>query len=151
MKLEMLRVYLDNCCYNRPFDDQSSKKILFETEAKLFIQEKIKLGELELVWSFILDYENNQNMDSRRKEEIFKFEKYSKVYFIGTNDTQILSEKLYSYGIKKKDSIHLASAIETNCDYFITTDIGIIKKKSFFSEIAIINPIDFIIQIGETK
>lgn len=151
MIFKVIRVYLDNCCYNRPFDDQNSIKIFFETEAKLFIQEKIKLGELELVWSFILDYENNQNMDTGRKEEIFKFEKYAKVYFVGTNKTGILSEKFYSLGIKKKDSIHLACAVETNCDYFITTDFGILKKKSLFSEILIINPIDFIIQIGETK
>ena len=33
-----MRVYVDNCCYNRPFDDQSQSKVLIETEAKLLIQ-----------------------------------------------------------------------------------------------------------------
>lgn len=27
----ILKIYLDNCCYNRPFDDQSQIKIHLET------------------------------------------------------------------------------------------------------------------------
>ena len=34
-------VYMDLCCFNRPFDDQSQPRIYLETEAKLFIQRKI--------------------------------------------------------------------------------------------------------------
>jgi hypothetical protein len=45
----------------------------------------------------------------------------------------------------------LACAIETKSDYFITTDKGILNKKNQISEISILNPVDFIIQIGETK
>ncbi|GAK55959.1 hypothetical protein U27_02920 [Candidatus Vecturithrix granuli] len=37
-----MRIYLDNCCFNRPFDDQNQIKIKLETEAKLYIQEKIR-------------------------------------------------------------------------------------------------------------
>ena len=53
-----MKIYLDNCCFNRPFDDQKQIKIQVDTEAKLFIQTKILENELELVWSYILDYEN---------------------------------------------------------------------------------------------
>jgi len=28
-----LKIYLDNCCYNRPFDEQSQDLIRLETEA----------------------------------------------------------------------------------------------------------------------
>ena len=35
------KVYLDNCCYNRPYDDQSHLLIELETKAKLRIQEMI--------------------------------------------------------------------------------------------------------------
>ena len=31
-----MRVYLDNCCYNRPFDEQTQLKVRLETEAKTF-------------------------------------------------------------------------------------------------------------------
>ena len=33
-----MRVYLDNCCYNRPFDPQEQLRIRLETEAKLEVQ-----------------------------------------------------------------------------------------------------------------
>ncbi|MDR2716284.1 MAG: hypothetical protein LBB46_06020 [Coriobacteriaceae bacterium] len=36
-----MRIYLDNCCFNRPFDDQKQIKVKLETEAKLSIQRQI--------------------------------------------------------------------------------------------------------------
>ena len=32
-----VRVYLDNCCFNRPFDEQVSAVIRLETDAKLHL------------------------------------------------------------------------------------------------------------------
>ena len=43
-------IYLDMCCFNRPFDDQSQTRIRFETEAKLELQERVRKKELRLVW-----------------------------------------------------------------------------------------------------
>jgi hypothetical protein len=50
-----MRIYLDNCCYNRPFDDQNQKKIQLETIAKLYIQNAVRNGVYDLVWSFMND------------------------------------------------------------------------------------------------
>ena len=47
--MAVMRIYLDNCIFNRPFDDQSQIRIRLEAEAKLFIQDKIKNNEIELV------------------------------------------------------------------------------------------------------
>ena len=41
-----MRVYLDNCCYNRPYDDQDQMVIALETSAKLYVQELIKENRL---------------------------------------------------------------------------------------------------------
>ena len=40
--VQMLKIYLDNCCYNRPFDNQKDRAIGAETQAKMFIQSLIK-------------------------------------------------------------------------------------------------------------
>ena len=37
-----MRVYLDNCCYNRPYDDQTQLRISLESQAKLYVQELLK-------------------------------------------------------------------------------------------------------------
>lgn len=42
-----MRVYLDNCCYNRPFDSQTQLRVRLETEAKLAIQALMRAGALE--------------------------------------------------------------------------------------------------------
>ena len=56
-----MRVYLDNCCFNRPFDDQTALTIRLETEAKLHIQDAVHAGRFALGWSYVLDYENAAN------------------------------------------------------------------------------------------
>ncbi len=68
-----LKVYLDNCCFNRPYDDQSQLKIELETKAKLYIQQLIKDQKLEMITSFMLRYENDQNPYNMRKEAILNF------------------------------------------------------------------------------
>ncbi|CAN5408444.1 hypothetical protein BH10ACI1_BH10ACI1_21930 [soil metagenome] len=54
------------------------------------------------------------------------------------------ASSLQNSGLKSKDALHLASAIEANAEYFITTDDGILKKISKFDKILVINPTDFI-------
>lgn len=44
-----LKLYLDNCCFNRPFDDQTQLTIYLESQAKLFIQHGILSGTFQLV------------------------------------------------------------------------------------------------------
>lgn len=65
-----MRVYLDNCCFNRPYDTQSQMRISLETQAKLYIQDLIKNKELELVTSYMLRFENEQNPYEMRRQAI---------------------------------------------------------------------------------
>jgi hypothetical protein len=37
MRNKKLCVYLDNCCYNRPFDDQEQLSVQLETQAEMFV------------------------------------------------------------------------------------------------------------------
>ena len=62
-----MKIYMDNCCYNRPYDDQSQIRIHLETDAKLYIQDMVKNGELDLVTSFMLEYENDKNRFTHKK------------------------------------------------------------------------------------
>ena len=54
-----MRLYLDNCCFNRPFDDQTQLKISLEAQAKLAVQYMILNDKHTLVWSYMLEYENS--------------------------------------------------------------------------------------------
>ena len=47
-------------------------------------------------------------------------------------------------GVKSKDALHVACAVDAKCDYFLTTDDRILKKLKNFEDIAVINPLSFI-------
>ena len=137
-------IYLDNCCFNRPFDDQKQIRIRIETEAKLFIQGEILVGKLRLAWSYILDYENGANPFTERKETI---ENWKKRAIVDTSETKTLidlAQQLSTSGIKAKDALHIASSVVMQCEYFITTDLFLIKKLANFEKIKVVSPIDFI-------
>ena len=63
-------LYLDVSVLNRPFDDQSQVRIRLETEAFLAILERIETGELVMVGSTVLDFENEANPFAERKERV---------------------------------------------------------------------------------
>lgn len=62
-----MRVYLDNCCYNRPFDDWWQMRIKLEALAKLTVQLMMYMRKVDFVWSKILDYEISFNPDPKRR------------------------------------------------------------------------------------
>lgn len=139
-----MKIYLDNCCFNRPFDDQRQLKIKLESEAKLFIQAEIYSNQIELAWSYILDYENDCNPFDERRESIKKWRKYA---VVDTEETKWIIDKareIINLGVKSKDALHVACAVASKCDYFLTTDKRLINKLKNFEEIVVINPLDFI-------
>ena len=143
-----MKIYLGNCCFNRPFDDQSQLRILLESEAKLRIQENIRSGIFELVWSYILDYENSKNPFRERQEQIIKWRTYSDEDIEESKEILNIAAMNMKYGIKKIDSLHLACAIKANTDYFLTTDDGVIKKATHIQNIQIVDPIGFIKEVS---
>jgi predicted nucleic acid-binding protein len=140
----MTRIYLDNCTLNRPFDVQTSIRIRIETEAKLFIQDKIRKGELKLIWSYILDFENFQNPFDERKNAIAGWKRYSYTDIEQTESIVKMANEIENKGIKAKDALHIACAIQGNADFFITTDDGILKKTLSLQAINVVNPTDFV-------
>lgn len=137
-----MRIYLDNCCFNRPFDDQMQIRISLETEAKLFIQSLIATSKVDFVWSYMLFYENSNNPFEVRRTAIINFSKYAKYTVTANNDILTIANEINKRGIKEKDSLHIACAIYAKCDYFITTDDRILKYKD--DTIEIVDPNDFI-------
>lgn len=139
----MLRIYLDNCCYNRPFDDQSQMKIHLETQAKLYIQAKIREGAYELVWSYILDYENGKNPYEEKRLAISPWKMIAS-FFISeeTEDILLFAESLASKGIKAFDALHISCAVAAHCEYYLTTDKKLLKTP--VPEIKIVSPVTFV-------
>ena len=139
-----MRVYLDNCCYNRPFDDQRNLTTALETFAKLQIQALMRSGVIEYVWSDSLCHEVWNNPFPRRYHSIVAWIDGAAEY-VETTAAVIARAKVFEHmGIKKMDALHLASAEAAKCDWFFTVDKGILKKIGKSGNMRIANPIDFI-------
>ena len=140
-----MKIYLDNCCYNRPYDDQSHLTISFETQAKMQIQALVKAQKLQLTSSFILDYENSCNPYTDRKSAITKFLNDNVFDYVGSDKSDLIAtnaKKIMATGVKMKDACHIACAELMNCDYLLSTDKRMLKYKS--NSIKLINPIEFL-------
>jgi predicted nucleic acid-binding protein len=140
----MLKIYLDNCCFNRPFDDQSQIRIRLETEAKLYIQEKIVKGEIQLVWSYVLDYENVFNPYEERRRVIERWRALAVRDISESREILSQAKAIQNLGLKSKDALHLACAISGSCDFFLSTDDVIIRKMAGFERINALDPINFL-------
>ena len=141
-----MRVYLDNCCYNRPFDPQNQMKIKLESEAKLRIQDLIIQGEIELASSYMSLYECSKNPNPTRRDSIREYiNKHTTKYVSPDNHKTVASKakEIMETGIKYKDAIHIAAAIYAECDVFLSTDIRALKYKT--DEIRLMNPVEFFI------
>lgn len=148
--MKKIRIYLDNCCFNRPYDNQQYEIIRLETEAKIFVQNWIKDRKIDLVWSFILNFENSANPYKERRESIIEWRSISVVNIKATEKIRNCANELQNlFGIKAKDSLHVACAIEGRCEYFLTTDKNLMKKAKRLNEIKAINPLEFIIVLEE--
>lgn len=145
----MIKIYLDNCCYNRPYDNQSYLRISLEAQAKLFVQHLIRVNKLELVTSYVLEYENSRNPHISRRNTIEDFFRNSAKY-IGVeenNEVLVLTKQIQTSGIKTADACHIACAELAECDYFLTTDDRVLKYKT--DKVKIVNPVQFIQILAE--
>jgi predicted nucleic acid-binding protein len=142
--MKIPKIYLDNCTFNRPFDDQLQIKIRLETEAKLYVQSGIRQKKYSLVWSYMLDYENNDNPYEEKRNAISPWKEIADDYCPSSDDILTLGSEIMAYDIRAKDALHIACAIKSDCDYFITTDNKLTNKT--LTNIKIVNPIDFILE-----
>ncbi len=145
-----MKVYLDACCLNRPFDDQSQPRVRLEAEAVSLILEKFNQDEWEWVGSEVLHYEVNQHPDSETRERILSFLSLTRRVVEINEKTLKRAEELEETGFDSYDAIHLASAEFGKADVFLTTDDQILKvsnrNKSLFS-FPVENPVKWLEEV----
>src|SRR2546422_8872207 len=95
---------------------------------------------LELVWSYMLDFENAANPFEERRTTISGWQQYAA---IDVEETAIILQRatiLAGRGLKAKDALHIACAIAGECTDFVTTDDDILKRRQGIQDITVIDP-----------
>ena len=145
----MLKLYLDNCCYNRPFDDLEQEKINLEANAIENIFRKHINKKVEIYKSMAIDFEISKiKSDTKRRqvEDLYDAMDLSQIAYSHKIKQRAL--ELKQYNIKDMDSLHLAFAESKDIDYFITTDKLLINaSKRANLKVKVINPVEFIMEV----
>ena len=142
-----MKLYLDLCVYNRPFDYQGQERVALETSAFIYILEKIENNAHTLVASEALIYENSKNLMEQKKIRIASYFQLAKE-FMTIDDSDIERVKyLKELKFSDTDALHIALAEKSVADYFITCDDEIVKlykKNKDYININVVNIIEFI-------
>ena len=122
-----MRIYLDICCLNRPFDDQEQDRIRLEAEAVLIILAAVERGQYEMVSSEALELENDNNPDAARRNRV-------RDMLLPAISTQRVGEDeagragiLSPMGFGAYGALHLACAEAAGADVLLTTDDRFVK------------------------
>ncbi len=65
-----MRIYLDACCLNRPFDDHTQDRVRLESEAVLSILTQSKIKNWFLLNSEVIDIEISKIPDSEKRQGV---------------------------------------------------------------------------------
>jgi len=118
---------MDNCCLNRPFDDQSNLRIHLEAEAIKTIIVLVEQQKWDLVSSKILKFEISKIADESRKKELMLMESLAGEVVQINTQIGVRANEFERLGIQSFDALHLACS-ENNADILLTVDDRLIKK-----------------------
>ena len=122
-----MRLYLDNCCLNRPFDDQSDPRIHLEAESVKTILSLCEEGTWQLISSDVLTFEINNAPAIRRSNILHMMNQLCSKNIILTEAIRTQAKAYEAVGIQAFDALHLASTLN-QVDVFLTTDDKFCKK-----------------------
>lgn len=138
-----LRVYLDTCCINRLFDNQTQARVQRETQAITQILDYFLTVRWDWLSSVILEDEVNADTDSERRSRVKSvMEHVHHTLSIGIAE-EVRAEELENLGFKHYDALHIACAESGGADVLLTTDdrmLRLAKRHSAQLHVRVENP-----------
>ena len=127
----MRLLYLDYNCFQRSFDDQRQSRIRREAEACERIFAESAGGQVELVWSFMHEDENEFCPFPVRRVEITRLAQVCAKRVNPVESIRIRAHELQRVGrLSAKDALHVACALHSRAGWFLTCDDQLIKRAS---------------------
>jgi predicted nucleic acid-binding protein len=137
-----MKIYMDVCCFCRPFDDQLVPRIRYESEAIIAILNRCEL-DWDLVWSSAITYEISKILDHQKKHYLTSFAAKTKINILVDKNVKERAAVFMGWGIKALDALHVACAERAGATILLTTDDTLKNIMSHHSDtisIQIVNP-----------
>ena len=145
-----MRIYLDNCCLERPFDDQDQDRIRLEAESIVVVMRLIGEGKLIWVGSDILICESRrirQPNEPRDRDEILAL--LGETLMVDPRDWARIRE-LRAMGFGFYDAIHIAVAEKGSCDVLLTVDdrlLSLSRRLRARLKVRVENPVTWVHEV----
>jgi len=123
-----MKIYLDLCVYNRPFDDQGQPRVEIETMGFILLVEKAMNQEITVVNSFALEYENSKSPLIDRSDKIGDLLRISSEYVRYSERLESRAAEIERMAFMAMDALHIACAETGKADAFITCDDLLLRK-----------------------
>lgn len=149
-----MKIYMDVCCLNRPFDDQSQLRIRLESEAITLIIERVDRGEWSEVSSEIAVLEIRAISDAERRERVKALLPEKRNIHKLTETTFPRASALMKFGFKPADALHVAAAEQACADIFLSCDDQLCKlgkRHRNQLNVRVVNPLEWIKEIEDAS
>lgn len=146
-----MKLYMDLCCLNRPFDDQSQARVALESQAVVLMLEKIDRGEHTMCNSAALVVENSLSLRTQVRLEVEVLLERSDIWVPHDKAIDDRAAELRKLGFKEFDAYHIAAAEAAGCDYLVTCDDKFLKsarRKAAKIKVMVTDPIRLVSEAG---
>jgi predicted nucleic acid-binding protein len=146
----ILRIYLDVCCLNRPFDDQRPDRIRLEAEAVLLILGRCEAGAWQWLSSAVVEEEVNNTPSSERRSRVRNMLSGAHGTVALTDVAITRAQELKALGFRTYDALHLACAEQATVDIFLTTDDRVLRLATRHTaqlKVRVANPLDWLLEV----
>jgi predicted nucleic acid-binding protein len=145
-----MRIYLDVCCLNRPFDDHVQDRVRLESEAVLTILSHSQTENWLLLSSEVVDIEISKIPDNDRRHKVSILSAMPHSYIVIDDEIEKRALELEKLGFRSFDALHIACAEKGGADVLLTTDDNLLRKalqKSDVLKIKLENPIKWLMEV----
>lgn len=145
-----MKVYMDVCCLNRPFDDQNQDRIHLEAEAVLAIVGHVRDGDWTLLGSEVVRFEIGRSSDSDRRERVSMLAAEAATTVTVGDAEYLRAAELVGLGFKSVDALHVACAEAGKADVCLTTDdrmLSIAARPGVKLTVRVVNPLAWLQEV----
>ena len=123
-----MKIYLDVCCLNRPFDDQTQDRIHLEAEAILSILNHSRTTGWSVIGSDAIDLEILKMPDKDKRLMVQILSTIIDEHVRVDAGVERRALELKKAGLKAMDALHVACAEKGKAKILLTTDDNLLSK-----------------------
>jgi hypothetical protein len=122
-----MRIYLDVCCLNRPYDDQTQDSIRLESEAVRLVLGRLLAMDWKWVTSEAVEFEVDHMPNPSRRENVRRLMEAANVRIAVDAWIEQRQAAIQTLGFAPLDALHLSCAEAGSVDVFLSTDDQLVR------------------------